>query len=187
LQKTSKLRRLTVRLLTTTCLTVLGSVAASANSVAIPSFTFETYPGDVLSPNVTQVTGTVNGDINGVGDFFELTGLPGGASFSSISLAITDTTANAMRAELFSDIPSAQTVLVAETDIAGLTAFDPTGTIPTDGNLFVNIIPTNLDESPSSYSVTLSSSTPEPVSLATIGLGLAGLGALGLRRAKKSS
>jgi len=188
LQKTSKLRRLTIRLLTTTCLTVLGSVAASASSVVIPSFTFETYPGDVLSPGVTQVTGTVNGDNNRNGDFFELVGLPSGASFSSIDLAITNTTAaNGLNVELLADIPSAETVLLAETPIAAGVTLNPTGTVPTDGNLFVNITPTNVDEFASTYSVTLSSSTPEPVSLATIGLGLAGLGALGLRRAKKSS
>jgi hypothetical protein len=187
MRKTSNLKRLACRLLATTCLIAAGNVAAiGGGTVAIPEDTYTSYPGDLLLSNTTTVTGTVNEDITSAGDFFEFEGLTGGESFSSLGLAINDLSDNGMRVELFADTPSAETVILGITSISALSTLDPTGTVPSDGKLIVNILPTNQDEFATNYSVTLSTATPEPATLATLGLGLVGIGVLDLRRRRKN-
>jgi PEP-CTERM motif len=183
MQRTSKLKQLATRLLTTTCLTAAASVAAFAGTVTEPVGGFgNTFPGTLLPAGTTQVSGitTLN---NGSNDFFELQGLPGGASLSSISFHfVNNSAAIPFGVVLLTDT---NTVVTALHTIGTLSSYDPIGTIPLDGNLVVDMQPGN--EGGSAYVLTLNTSVPEPGTLAALGLGLAGLGAAGLRRRLRKS
>ena len=175
-QKTSKLKKLAFRLLSTTCLTVAGSVAAMAGTVTLTQGAQETFAGrDILPAGTTQVNGVVSLTQGSAGDFFEFVGLPGNASFSSINLTIQLLSGLAISADYFTD---AGVSIGSTSNIIG--TVQPSGTVPSNGNLVVEILPSN--EGASSYSVTIATSAPEPATLSAIGLGLAGIGVLGLRR-----
>ena len=175
MQKTSKLKKLAFRLLSTTCLTVAGSVAAQAGSIFLTEGAQKTFATlAVLAAGTTQVSGTVNSIDGPNGDFFEFVGLPGNASFGSIHLTIL-APGNQISAFYLTD---ADVQIGSNLNFNG--TLQPSGTIPADGNLVIEILPSN--EGPSSYSVTIATSAPEPATLSAIGLGLAGIGVLGLRR-----
>jgi hypothetical protein len=140
---------------------------------------------EVVAPaGTTEVDGIVSLNHGSSGDFFELTGLPASVSFSSLSLTVTDTGGESLGAAFYNDTP---TEIVTLTGVSDGTPYDPSGTVPADGNLIVNIRPTN--EGASDYSVTLDlpTGTPEPGTLGALGLGLAGIAGLGLRRRTQKS
>jgi hypothetical protein len=130
------------------------------------------------------VNGTVTLNGGDSGDFFEFQGLTGGESFNALGLAIQSISGDAVEFTLYSDLPGAETLLQGPTDVPSGTTVDPTGVVPVDGNLFVEIAPTN--EAASAYSVSIAtSSVPEPGTLVTLGIGLTAIGGIGLRRRKK--
>ena len=176
MQKTSKLKKLAFRLLSTTCLTVAGSVAAQAGSIFLTEGAQKTFATlAVLPAGTTQVSGTVNSIDGPNGDFFEFVGLPGNASFGSIHLTIL-APGNQISAFYFTDAGGSP--FGSNLNFNG--TLQPSGTIPADGNLVIEIQPASEAGIP--YAVTIDASTPEPATLSAIGLGLAGIGALGLRR-----
>jgi PEP-CTERM motif len=180
MQKSSQLKKLASRLLATTCLTVAGGVSAMAGTIVLTQGAQEAYPGTLTPVGTTEVDGIVSLNQGANGDFFELQGLPGGATFASLGLEVVDNSGSPVGVQLFSDLPSAQTSLgPLEFALVG-TPNVPVGIVPTDGNLFIEISPSN--EAASSYSVFLNTTTPEPGTVAAVGLGLAGLAAARLRR-----
>lgn len=180
MQKKSNLKKLAGRLLATTCLTAATSAVALGGSVTLPEGAQGAYPGDLLPLGTTMVSGIVSLNNGSAGDFFEFQGLTGGESFSALGLEIESISLQGINYELYADTPSPETVLQSSTAVAGTTNSFPTGTVPTDGNLIVEIMPTN--EAASNYIVTINSPVPEPETLSTLGLGLIGLGGLGRRR-----
>lgn len=189
MQKTSKLKRLAIRLLTTTCLTVAASAVGFASVVPEPGggngpgFGNAT-PGTLLPASTTEVDGiaTLN---HGPNEWYEFQGLPGGSSLSSISFNFQNNGGSAFGVELFSDAGEGSTVVTALSAVGAGAAYDPAGTIPGDGFLVVDIQRANEGSVP--YVLTLNQSAPEPGTLAVLGLGLAGLGAAGLRRRLRKS
>ncbi len=180
----SKLKKLTIRLLATTCLTVAASAIGMAATISEPgggsSPGFgQTFPGTLLPAGTTEVDGVATMN-HGLNEYYEFQGLPGGASLSSISFAFVNPNVGSFGVELLSD---ADTVVTALNTVPGASTYDPAGTIPTDGFLVVDIQRNNEAAVP--YTLTLSQSAPEPGTMAVLGLGLAGLGAAGLRRRRR--
>jgi hypothetical protein len=126
------------------------------------------------------VTGTVDG--SDTLDFFEITGLGTG----TFTVSVTEN----------SEFGAAQVSLSTASNVSlgGPLAFDfgesanfGSQAIPGDGNLIVGILQSNNTESATNYTVTINTaaaSTPEPGTLATLGLGLAG-GAVALSRRRR--
>lgn len=171
-------KRLAIRLLATTCLTAAASVVALGSTVTEPAGGFgNTFPGTLLPAGTTQVNGTATSN-NGKDDFFELQGLPGGASLSSVSFLFQNNGSNPIGLLLVDDTHATVSALTVVASSGGTDS--PSGTIPLDGNLVVDLQPTNEGGSP--WVLTLSQSTPEPGTFAALGLGLAGLGIAALRR-----
>jgi hypothetical protein len=183
LQRTSKLKRLAIRLLATTCLTAAASVSALAGIVNEPLTGFgNTFPGTLLPSGTTQVNGNVTSS-NGADDFFELQSLPGGASLSSLSFHFQNNSSIFPIGVLL--LTDTNTTVTALFSVPANGAYNPTGIVPLDGNLVVDLKPSN--EGGSAYVLTLTTGAPEPGTFAALGLGLAGLGAIGLRhRVRKS-
>jgi hypothetical protein len=174
-------KRLAIRLLATTCLTAAASVVALAGVVTEPAGGFgNTFPGTVLPAGTTEVDGTATSN-HGKDDFFELQGLPGGASLSSISFLFQNNSGGNPIGLLLVDDTDTVTVSPLASVPAGASD-SPTGTIPVDGNLVVDIQPSNEGGAP--WVLTLNQTTPEPGTFAALGLGLAGLGMAALRRRK---
>jgi hypothetical protein len=182
MQKTSKLRRLTIRLLTTTCLTVAASAVAFGSAVSEPVGGFgKTFPGTLLPLGTTEVDGSASLN-NGANEYYEFQGLPGSALLSSISFSFQNNGGSTFGVELLSD---ADTVVTATTPVTASSMYNPVGTIPSDGFLVVDIQRSSEGAVP--YVLTLTQGAPEPGTMAVLGLGLAGLGAAGLRRRVRKS
>jgi hypothetical protein len=180
LQRTSKLKRLAVRLLATTCLTAVASVAALAGTVNEPGTGFgNAFPGTLLPVGTTQVNGFAT-LTNGSDDFFELQGLPSLASLSSLSFQFQNNGAIVPIGVVLLD--DTNTTVTPLANVIANSSYNPTGIVPLDGNLVVDLQPGN--EGGSAYVLTFDppSSAPEPGTFATLGFGIAGLGAMGLRR-----
>jgi hypothetical protein len=185
MQKSSKLKQLATRLLATTCLTAATSVAAFGSTIVLTQGTQESFAARVIAPAGTnEVDGTVSLTQGSSGDWFEFTGLPSGASFSSLSLLVTDTSGSPINAFFSNDTP---TLITSHNGVSTGSPYSPTGNVPGNTNLVVEIQPTN--EGASHYTVTLNlpGGTPEPGTLGALGLGLAGMAGLGLRRRTKKS
>jgi hypothetical protein len=169
-------------LLATTCLTVASTGAALASTINI--YTEGTPPAPADFPNTGPGTalpgGTIETIVNGhvtlsgdPFDWFEITGLGTGTFIVS---AIADSGAPD-EIGVYSDSN-------LTTPLEGLTAFTTSTAanfgalaIPGDGNVVIEIAATN--EGSGNYTATLSSA-PEPSTIATVALGLAG--AFALRR-----
>jgi hypothetical protein len=176
-------------LLATTCLTV-GGAAAHAGTIAYtegtapaPADFSNTFAGANLLPAgnpTTTVTGSVNG--GDTLDFFELTGLGTG----TFTVSVTDNNQFG--------IASITLLNSGNTNLGGPSLFEgsegasfASQAIPVDGNLIVEINQSNNNESATNYTVTVntaSTSAPEPSTIATLGLGLAG-GAVALSRRRR--
>jgi hypothetical protein len=180
MQKTSKLRRLTIRLLTTTCLTVAASAVAFGSAVTEPVGGFgKTFPGTLLPLGTTEVDGSATLN-HGPNEYYEFQGLPGGALLSAISFSFQNNGSSTFGVELLDDTDTV--VVAATTPVTAGSMYNPVGTIPSDGFLVVDIQRSSEGAVP--YVLTLTQGTPEPGTLGVLGLGLAGLGAAGLRRRK---
>jgi hypothetical protein len=185
MQKNSKLKRFASRLLATTCLTAATGVAAFGSTLVLTEGAQGSIGSEVVAPvGTTEVDGIVSLNNGSSGDFFELTGLPASVSFSSLSLTVTNTSGPTLGAAFYNDTP---TEIVSLTTVNNGTPYDPSGTVPADGDLIVNIRPSN--EGATHYTVTLDlpTGTPEPGTLGALGLGLAGIAGLGLRRRTQKS
>jgi hypothetical protein len=175
-QKTSNLKRLAARFLATTCLTVAGGAVAMAGPYSGPyGSTFGTATNVGLDTPVTGAV-TLTGNVN---DWFEFEGLPGLVTLGSI-FTVQDVSGSALGLTIEDDLGN---VIMGPTGVASGTTATLSGNVPVDGNVVFHIAPTN--ESPANFSVTLTN-TPEPGTMAAIGLGLTGLAAAGLRRRKKN-
>ncbi len=173
-------------LLATTCLTVASGGAALAGTVTYPegtSLPSQPPPTDPLTPlaaaanpGTTVVTGSISG--NNVAAWFELTGLGTGTFTVDAS---TDGTPNGATIYVFNDsdltIPDA---LETNTFVSGTDAVFGALAIPADGNVVVDVQTNNESANDFSVTVNTTGSVPEPSTIATVGLGLAG--ALALRR-----
>jgi hypothetical protein len=176
-------------LLATTCLTVASGGAALAGTITytegsggLPADFSNTFAGaDALTAATIPGTTNVNGSVSNLdfADFFELTGL-GTGTFTASAVA---NEGGSPSITLFTD---------GDLSLGGPTSFIP-GTpasfasqaIPSDGNLIIGI---DANESTATYTVsvnTTGSSTPEPGTIATVGLGLAGALALSRRGRKQ--
>ncbi len=179
-------KRLATRLLATTCLTAAASGIALASVVVEPGGGFgSSFPGTLLPVGTTEVDGLTTPS-NGANDYFELQGLLGGASLSSLSFQIANNGPSiSFGIQLLSDVSA---VVSALATVNPNSTDNPTGFVPADGNLVVDLVPNNSNESGVPYVLTLTpgSSTPEPGTFAALGLGLAGLGSIALRRRCKS-
>jgi hypothetical protein len=179
-----KLKRFATHFLATTCLTVAASAVALGTTITEPGL--GSGPGFGTSFPGTQFSGvtTVYGDAstnNGTQEFYEFQGLPGSVSLGSISFQFVNNGSQSFTAELLTDTEQYITSGV----VTSGSTFDPVGIIPADGNVIVDIMASSATVVP--YTLTLFQSTPEPGTLAVLGLGLAGLGAAGLRRRLRKS
>jgi PEP-CTERM motif len=173
MQKTSTLKRLARRLLTTTCLTAAAATMAVAGPYTGPyGSTMGTAPDVGTS---TPVSGSEN--VYGQQQWFEFTGLTAGTTITIQDLAGSGSSLNWA---LLSDT----SVSLASNNLGVGASVTPSFSLPGDGNVFVEIVATN--ESGNNWQVTLNpgTSTPEPGTLGAVGIGLAGLGALARRRRK---
>jgi hypothetical protein len=180
-------------LLATTCLTAASGGAALAGTISYTEGsapapgTFSTNFSGALTtslpaatiPGITNVSGSVNGEDSLA--FFELTGLGTG----TFTLTATE----------FSEFGEAAVTVLTDGDavLEGPTDFDEgemasfgSMSIPSDGNLVIEV--EQLMESPSNFTVSVdttasTATVPEPSTIATVGLGLAG--ALTLRRRRR--
>ncbi len=166
-------------LLATTCLTVASGVSALAGTVsytegvnpASPSDFPSSGPGTSLAGAINPGTTIVNGGVPSFSDidWFDITGLGSG----SFTLAATVSSGSAA-IHVFDDT-NLGTALESQALVnSGTPASFGSIAIPADGNVAVELAGSNEGTNP--YTVTLTttgSSTPEPATIATVGLGLA--------------
>jgi hypothetical protein len=165
-------------LLATTCLTV----AAQAGTITYTegATLSNTSPGTPLAaatdPGTTIVTGFVGG--TPTVEWFELTGL--GIGTFTVS-ATTDNVAHGATISVFTDTPT-----LLESGVFTNGAPQNFGALPIPGDQNVVFEVHTNSESPNNWTVTVNttSTTPEPGTLGSLGLGLAG--ALALRRKLKA-
>jgi PEP-CTERM motif len=173
---TTALKKLARRLLTTTCLTVAASASAHAGLLLETSAPGSDFPGSfgaayVLPAGTTEVQGSLASPTDNF-DFFEFTGLLGGTAYS-----FANTYGGGGFGLNMEVLNSSQSVLNAYAS----TPASFSGTIPGDGALVVEMF-LSSGEGVTTYDTTLTaqSAAPEPGTLGTLGLALAG--ALTLRR-----
>lgn len=192
MNQTAKLKRLSRRLLATTCLTLAGVGAAHAvtiNESSAPGSDFGNTLAtatnlSAIAPLAVPGTNTANGALatSGDTDFFTFTAEPG----TAFTYSITDTSNGQGRATVL----NSSNGNIGST--APLTTFAFTGSpisgsgiVPTDGKIIVDII--TGCECGFSYSASVSApSAPEPGTLADLGLGLGLAGAIALGRRRRA-
>ena len=166
----------------TTCLTAASAGVAAANTIIegtppAPANFGNASPGYVMNPGVDQVQGVFTPGTDPT-DFFEFTGLLPGSPYT-----ITTTVANGSLAGTVEALQSD-----GVTVLNGPTAFNGspiifTGSVPGDEKIVIDMVAT--EGTTSGYTVNMSAqlATPEPSTLAGVGLALAG--ALARRRRKQ--
>jgi MYXO-CTERM domain-containing protein len=180
-------------LLATTCLTVAsgaavaGTITYSEGTSPAPSDFSNTFAGasaSALSAAAISGTTTITGEVTNSDrfDYIELTGL--GTGTFTVDVADTEG-GGSINASIFNS---------GDTSLGGPTPFSTSvhadfasQAIPLDGDLVIDI--NNLGEIGNFYTVTVNttaSAAPEPGTLLTAGLGLAGALALTRRRRKQS-
>jgi MYXO-CTERM domain-containing protein len=180
-------------LLATTCLTVASGAAVAGtitytegNSPAPSDFSNNFAGSSVSALTAATASGTtiVNGEVTGGDrfDYIELTGL--GTGTFTVDAVDTEGSIAGADVTIFN---------LGQTSLGGPTGFNTTvhadfasQAIPVNGDLVIEI--ESLGESTSFYTVTVdtTASAPEPGTLLTAGLGLAGAVALTRRRRKQS-
>jgi MYXO-CTERM domain-containing protein len=178
-------------LLATTCLTVAsgaavaGTITYSEGTAPAPNDFSNTFAGasaSALAAAAVSGTTIVNGFVSGSDrfDYIELTGLGTG----TFTVDVVDTEGGTAGASIFN---SGDTNLGGPSPLSTSVHADfASQTIPVDGDLVIEL--TSLGESANFYTVTVdtTAATPEPGTIATAGLGLAGAVALARRRRKQS-
>ncbi len=183
MQKSARLKKIARHLLATTCLTAAAAGVAGATTFTESTDFSNTFAGANALPIGTDV---VNGSLFGSlapdnDDYFQFSGLLAGSSFSlSASTPDTGWFGN------FFVFSSSQSQIGSAQPLQNATPANVGGIVPLDGILVVDV---GLVEGfgAAAYTVSLTAplaQTPEPSTLAGVGLGLAG--ALALRRRQKA-
>ncbi len=181
-------------LLATTCLTAACGSSALASTVTLTFGNQATEPGTLLPVGTTVVNGFVGALPNEAGtsntDWFEFQGLTPGDTYTLTGVynplggrGESGNGETGIRLAVFTDsqTPLFTNQYLEGSGVSGVSAL--VGTVPGDGFLDVEVVGNPFyRESPagSSYQVTLSqaaergSTVPEPASLSTAGLALAG-------------
>lgn len=169
-------------LLATTCLTVATGGAALAGTINVYTESTDfpsTGPGPSMAAGTTETIingSTVGGDV----DWFEITGVPG--STFQIQASITSGTSSDSIAVFQDPYPPGTSIFSFGDFTNGTPASSSNLNVPGDGDLFIEI--TRLGgsgEGASGYQVCIDGSAPcqqpvpEPSTIASVGLGLAGV------------
>jgi hypothetical protein len=178
MKKTFGLRKLTRHLLATSCLTVAAG-SAHATTVNGP-FGGSFGTATALPVGTTEITDSIPFNVGAVSEWVVFSGLQSGASFSFSGIE----TVSGRPPGSVSVRDSLNTDLL---DFA-LPASGQPGTVPTDGKLFVDVQFQSCGDCGTTdftldLTAPLASSTPEPGTIATAGVALAG--AVALRRKRK--
>jgi hypothetical protein len=178
MQKTARLKKLARHLLASTCLTVAAAGTAYGSTFNESSdFSNAFGTADILPVGTDTVIGHIGfGDAD---DYFEFTGLLGGATF--FLGASTDGNSFNPFVTVLSNSPS---TITGPLTFSFGSPTNGSGVIPADGILVFHV--GNPGEG-GTYTVTLDAplaGVPEPGTLTGVGLGLAG--ALALRRRSKA-
>ncbi len=186
MQKSARLKKIARHLLATTCLTVAAVGVAGASTFTEGSDFSNTFAGANALPIGTDV---VNGSLFGSlapdnDDYFRFSGLLAGSSFSlNASTPDSGWLGNLL---VFS---SSQSQIGTTQALHNSAPANASGIVPLDGILVVDVA-FSEGTGPDAYTVSLTApldqtaQTPEPSTLAGVGLGLAG--ALALRRRQKA-
>ena len=184
--------RLMRALLATTCLSAATGGTALAGTITegvgpAPADFPNSGPGYLLPVGTTTVFGTKLNQLDQ--DWFEFQGLTPGASFSLSAFFNPSGTEIGLRVSLFdtSENSLGSSTLEQGTVNSGNEGNPILGTVPSDGNIIVDIFSCGCLNPSGGYEVQLTEpagSVPEPSTMATVGLGLAG--ALAWRRRRKS-
>ena len=184
-QKSPRLAR---ALLATTCLTGATCTAALASSLTegaggAPADFPNSGPGYLLPFGTDTIFGTKLNQLDQ--DWFEFQGLLAGSSFSLKAFFVPSGTEIGLRSNLFD---TSNNLLGSGTLEQGRSGTPITGIVPVDGNIVADIFSCNCLNPSGGYEVQLTAqatATPEPSTLGTLALGLAG--ALAWRRRRKEN
>ena len=180
----AKSPRLVRALLASTCLTAAGGSTASAATIiegaggAPVDFTGAS-PGDLLPVGTNIVQGTKLSQADD--DWFEFQGLVPGSPFSLTAFFVPSGAEVGLRVNLFDTSNNSLGTGSLEGGGAALV-----GTVPGDGRIRTQIASCNCFNDTGAYEVDLTASAdvPEPATLGTVGLALAG--GLAWRRRRRS-
>ena len=174
----SRLKKLARHLLATTCLTAAAGAAHAATVSEPPDFGNSFAVATSLPVGTTNVVGTM--PFGDPADYFKFNGLLPGSAFS-FDLHLNSSTGG----PTLNGQDSSQNSLFSPITLSGSnTDFFGNGTVPADGMLIISL--RQSVESNADYTGSLSAQlagAPEPGTLATAGIALAG--ALALRRRLK--
>ena len=192
-------------LLATTCLTVACGSSGMASTVTLPTSDFpNSAPGILLPVGTTAVNGFAGQEPGEAGeaspDWFEFQGLTPGSSYTLLGvynpLGRFEESGNGESGLRMSVFTSSNTALFTDLSLETAngvnTGAQAMGSVPSDGKLDVEIfqrlevfeVPVEEGSRGSYYQVTLTQGAiPEPGTVATMGLGLAG--ALAWRRRRR--
>lgn len=186
MQKSARLKKIARQLLATTCLTVAAVGVAGATTFTESTDFSNTFAGaNALPLGTDNVNGTVSGyPTPDFDDYFRFSGLLAGSSFS---LSASTPDANWFGTLLV--FSSSHSQIGSTQNVQSTAVANASGIVPLDGILVVDVV-MNEGSGQNGYVVNLTApldltaQTPEPSTLAGVGLGLAG--ALALRRRQKA-